>query len=251
MHKGVHERYTAAKDHWWFRARHRIFDTILDAEGVPAGARILDVGPGSGINLPILAPRGSVTVLDADFDSAHACRSAGATRALVGDAQRIPLADASIDLACALDVIEHVDDDRAALAELRRVCTPTGVLMVSVPAFPILWGRQDVLSEHRRRYRRRDLHARLTEAGFTVSRCTYFNTLLFPPIAAVRIASRPFLARSVSASKSDLDMRTPLGLDRILCAIFSAERHWLRHASLPFGVSLLATARPTRTSNSG
>ena len=103
-----------------------------------------------------------------------------------------------------LDVIEHVDDDVAALRELRRVLCPGGRLLVAVPAFMFLWGKQDEVSHHRRRYTAGSLRAALAGAGFAVDRTSYFNTLLFPPVAAVRLGRRllrrPAKPRATSSS---------------------------------------------------
>ncbi len=244
MREQVHERYRQQRDHWWFRARREIFDRVLaECADLPGSARVLDVGPGSGINLPVLSPRGPVTVLDRDLDSARACRAEGADSVVVADAENLPFAEASFDLTCALDVVEHLDDDRSAMRELFRVTRPGGHLLLSVPAFSVLWGRQDVLSEHRRRYRRREIRGLLEDAGFAIERLSYFNSLLFAPILAVRLLSRPFLGKAVKSGKSDLDAKTPFGLDRVLYKMFASEAGWLTRRNLPVGVSVLALAR--------
>ena len=237
----VHREYRQQSEHWWFRARRTIFARLLDELIRPPGdARILDVGPGSGINLPVLRGRGRVTVLDTSRASLEHCRAAGADAVVQGDATLPPFAAASFDLICALDVVEHLDQDREALAACRRLLRPGGHLLLSVPALPILWGRQDVLSGHHRRYRRRELEERVRAAGFAIRKLSYFNTLLFGPILAVRLAMRPFL-RWTRAGSSDLG--TPsLGLDNLLYRAFAAEAPWLVKHRLPFGVSLLCWA---------
>ncbi len=243
MKQTVHAVYRGERDHWWFRARRAIFAAILDrAAPLPSGARILDLGPGHGVNGSILQPRGRWIALDVARDSLDGCRAGGAL-ALQSDAARVAAKDGAFDLVCALDVLEHLDDDATALAEWRRVTRAGGRLLLSVPAFSFLWGRQDVLSEHRRRYTRPRLRALVERAGFEIERLTYFNTLLFPPIALVRLLMRPFLRASVARGGSDLSMPLPI-VDRLLYASFAVERHWLVRADLPVGVSLLCVARP-------
>ena len=221
-----------------------IFERVLD-EHVELGrdARILDLGPGSGVNMPVLGPRGRVTVVDVSRLSLESCREAGAELVVQADAAVPPFADQSFDATTALDVLEHLDDDSAAMRELRRVLKPGGVLMASVPAFPLLWGRQDVLSHHKRRYRRGELQRRLHEAGFEVVRESYFNTWLFAPILLVRLLMRPFLSKSVEGG-SDLSVRLPFGLDEILFRLFASEAGLVSKLRLPIGVSLLVLARP-------
>lgn len=238
-------------DHWWFRARRDIFGRMIRQRvGLREGARVLDVGPGSGVNLPMFAELGArhgLTVLDRSIGSLESCRAGGAQRdggmgLVQADGARHPFRAGSFDLVCALDVIEHLDDDRGALAEFRRVLKPDGALLVSVPAFQVLWGRMDVLAEHKRRYRRADLEARLREAGFRLERATYFNCLLFPPILLVRLLMRPFL-RWTRTGGSDLGMPTP-GLNGLFYRLFAAEGSWVVDRNLPFGVSIVALARP-------
>ncbi len=244
MRESVHEEYRRqGEQHWWFRARRAIFAAFLDAHAPLAeNARILDVGPGSGVNLPVLAPRGRVTVLDLSAESLRDCRARGADHVLRGDAAAPPLRPGSFDLVCALDVLEHLADEAASLAAWHRVLRPGGHLLLSVPALRVLWGRQDVLSGHHRRYRRTELRRHLANAGFEVQRVTYFNSALLPPILGVRLAMRPFLRRSVARGHSDLAV-PGFGLNTALERVFGAERHWLVKRDLPIGVSLLAWAR--------
>src|SRR2546423_6523204 len=107
-----------------------------------------------------------------------------------GTAEAVPFADASFDLVTAFDVLEHLDDDVRALREMARVARPAGLIAVTVPAYGWMWGRQDEISHHRRRYSRRSLRQAITDARLVPLRLTAFNTILFPGIAAVRITPR-------------------------------------------------------------
>ena len=240
----VHDEHQE-RDHWWFRARRAIFRDFLNQRvQLPENPRVLDLGPGSGVNLEVLEPLGSLVNLDLSRFSLERLSELGPHGSPVqGNAERLPFQTGSCDLVCALDVLEHLDDDLAALVEIRRVLAPGGALFFSVPAHPWMWGRQDVLAEHRRRYRRSDLASRLLSAGFALERMSYFNTLLFPPIAAVRLAMRPFLSKT-SEGGSDLAVKLPLGLDEVLYRSFAVERRILPDRDLPFGVSLIGLARP-------
>ncbi len=243
MRSEVHQEHIElAEGHWWFRARRKIFAQLLDAfVRVPEKANILDLGPGGGSNLPILRDRGSVSVLDLDQGSLRNCAENGASELICADASHPPLAKASFDLICALDVLEHLEDDQGALQSWRELLVPSGRLLLSVPALPILWGRQDVLSGHFRRYRRAELKSKLEAAGFKLQRLSYFNSLLFPPILLIRLLMRPFLGRQHRGS----DFGTPrFGLDGVLYRLFAAEGSWLLRRNLPIGVSLVAIASP-------
>ncbi len=245
MKEAVRREYRARGDeHWWFRARRALLDRLLAAwVELPAEAAILEVGPGSGVNVPVLAKHGRVTALDTSRDALRDCAARGAARLVQADAEAPPLRPSSFDLVCALDVLEHLADDAAALRAWHALLGKEGRLLLAVPALPLLWGRQDVLAGHRRRYRRAELGARICGAGFHIERLTFFNTLLFPPIFAVRLAMRPFLGRTARGRRSDLSMPS-LGLGPVLQRLFAAEGRWLVARDLPLGVSLLCLARP-------
>lgn len=142
------------------------------------------------------------------------------------------------DMIVLLDVLEHVEADEAALTELRRRLRPGGKLVVTVPAYPWLWSRHDETHHHHRRYTAALLGERLTAAGFRVDTMSYFNTLLFPVIALVRL-----LQGLLDADAADDAMPAPW-INRLLVRIFGSERHAIGRLPLPFGVSLAAVAVP-------
>jgi hypothetical protein len=159
----------------------------------------------------------------------------------VGDVVRAPLASCAFDVVLLLDVLEHLDDDVAGLREATRLLKPRGLLLVTVPALPVLWGQQDEVSHHRRRYTRRSLEGALQGAGLQDPCLSYFNSLLLGPIVAVRLVRR--LLRPGRASRSDFEDNHPGAVNDVLAALFGMERHLLGRVPLPLGVSLLATMR--------
>ena len=233
------------RTHWWFRGRRRILLAALERLGVGATA-ILDVGSGAGTNLELLGerfPGAALTAIDLERAPLLFCRADRRLPVCQADAERLPFAGACFDLVAALDALEHFADDAAALRELHRVCRPGGTLIATVPAFRALWGSVDDLGHHHRRYRRRELRARVEAAGFEILLERYFNSLLFAPIAAVRLLSRALPRRPARGPvRSDFDWvkRGPANalLERILAA--EAKLLGLR---FPFGVSLLCVAR--------
>ncbi len=232
--------------HWWYRGRRAVLAAVLDGLSLPPGLRILDAGCGSGRNMVELAARGSVTGVELASASLQVARDRGAGAVVPGSLDEpLPFADGAFDLAVALDVLEHVADDEAALRELARVIAPGGRLLVTVPQYGWLWGEHDVLAHHHRRYSRALLLGRASAAGLERERMTAFNAALLPAIAAVRLAQR---ARRRAQPGSDLD-RTPQGavnsaLERVLRAEAARIR---RGRDLPVGVSLLAVLQRRRT----
>ena len=154
----------------------------------------------------------------------------------------LPFRARVFDAMFACDVLEHVADEHTALGELRRVVKPDGRLVLTVPAFPFLWGEHDEINHHYRRYTRAQLAFVLDATGWQALRLSYFNTLLFLPIAGVRLAMGH--RRGAEAPRSDLGWQVPRVVNAALEAVFASERHLMRHIDLPFGVSLLAVAAP-------
>lgn len=228
--------------HWWYRGRRAVLEAVLDDLDLPAGLRILDAGCGSGRNMVALARRGTVTGVEPASASLQVARDRGAGDVVPGSLdERLPFAAGDFDLAVALDVLEHVADDEAALRELARVIAPGGRLLVTVPQYGWLWGEHDVLAHHHRRYTRALLLRRAGAAGLQGERVTAFNAALLPAIAVVRLAQR---ARRRAQPSSDLD-RTPQGLvNSALERVIRAEAALIRRGrDLPAGVSLLAVLR--------
>ena len=226
--------------HWWFAGRRRLFGRLIRALNPDPSWCVLEVGAGTGANLPVLRALGVDRVLACDI-SDDALRHSGRSTAFArADATRLPFRSNSIDLLLAADVIEHLDDDRAALREFVRVLRPGGHLVLTVPAFPSLWGPQDVVAQHRRRYRRPPLLALVRDAGGRVSTCFHFNYLLFVPIW---VARKILLALGVSIA-SENEINTSL-LNRVLTGVFFADVDTAPALKPPFGVSLcLVAAKP-------
>jgi SAM-dependent methyltransferase len=229
--------------HWWFLGRRELFLRVLERHLPPAArpAQLLDFGTGTGAFLSDLDRFGAVSAVDADPSAVAFCHERGRTEVRLAEpGAPLHIADGTFDAATALDVIEHIEDDRAALRELRRVLRPGGVLLVAVPAFMFLWGKQDEVSHHFRRYTAPTLRRALADAGFAVERTTYFNTLLFPAVAGVRLGRRAL--RRPGSAQSDFELG-PAALNGALAAVFRAEARVAARRDLPFGVSLLAVAR--------
>jgi SAM-dependent methyltransferase len=226
--------------HWWFRGRRRLIADVIRELAVPTTAAVLDVGSGTGTNLRLLRELGfsNVSAVDASDDAIRFCEEKGLGPVRKGDICALPCPDHAYDLILATDIIEHVDDDAGALAELHRVLRPGGIAILTVPAFPSLWGLQDRVSLHKRRYRRRELEGRVTEAGLSLRSCFYFNYLLFLPI---------WLARQCIdllgiELESENEINTPL-VNRILGWVFALDVSTAPRIRPFFGVSLLALAQ--------
>lgn len=235
------------REHWWFQARRRILDSVLQRiAGGRRPVRILDLGCGTGESVRHLSRWGTVYGIDASPEALGFCANKGLDRLVRGDALRLPFADDAFDLVCGLDILEHLCDERAALAEMRRVCRPEGSVLLTVPAIPLLWGEHDELNHHLRRYRKAGLRRVVSEAGLRGQMVTYFNTLLFPPTLAARLTRR--LLRRLCPDRppvSDFSYSDGGCLRPVLRGLFSIEAPLIGRLPMPVGVSLMCIATKT------
>jgi SAM-dependent methyltransferase len=224
--------------HWWYRVRRDILSAILGRQGLdPATTRLLDVGCGTGGNALSLSKFGQVTGIDGRAEAFRLSPHRPYTHRVVADVGRaLPFADGSFDVVCALDIIEHLDDDAACARELHRVCARGGRVIVFVPAFRALWGYNDVYSHHKRRYTEREVAAVLEGAGLRVEESGYFNMMMFLPVLAMRTAQRLLPERL-----EGMEHGTTAGrYHRVLEKIFGVEVPLFRRRrrrGLPFGTS--------------
>lgn len=225
--------------HWWFVARRRVLLSVLEQtlreNEKPGDLDILEVGCGGGATMERLGRHGRVRGLEISEEAVEFNRERGRD-VIQGFAEELPFAGEAFDITLALDVIEHLPDDRPALKEMLRVLRPAGTLLVTVPALQSLWGPHDEVNGHQRRYTTDELRGRVQGAGFEVLKCTYFNTLLFPAVFAFRK-----FRRSKEAASDVFEV--PPALNSLLAGIFSQESRLLKRGTLPVGVSALCLAR--------
>lgn len=228
------EMYEQEDVHWWFKGRRAVIWALLSRAGLPASARILDAGCGTGRNLVEFGSLGPAVGVDPSPDAVAFCHERGLDDVQVAGLESLPFEAGRFDLLLACDVLEHVEDDLGALRELRRVAAPGAKLLVTVPAYQWMWTEHDVHLHHLRRYTMGLLQHRAREAGWQISEASYFNTALFPLAAVARLAAK----LSPRHGRTDLD-RTPGGLvNHALQAPFHLEAALIaRGVRLPFGVS--------------
>ena len=231
--------------HWWYRGRREILRAELDRLPLPAGARVLDAGCGSGRTLDELQDYGEVYGIELDPDAAEAARARGRGEVRIGRLEELPWQADTFALITCLDVIEHTPEDRQTLRELRRVCTPGGWLIVTVPAYQSLWSLHDEANHHYRRYRRRTLSDAAIGSGWRIARITSFNSLLLAPAAVVRLAQR---RRKPHGDYTPTIKIGPEWLNTALEWPLHIEATWLaKGRTLPAGLSLMAVLRNPET----
>jgi len=227
--------------HWWYRARREVVAEFIRREvDPPAGARILEVGCGTGHNFTMLEQFGHVDAVELDEDS-RALAEQRLGRAIL--ASPLPelagVPDRHYDLVAALDVIEHIEGDAAAVAAIAGKLKPGGRFMMTVPAHPWMWSAHDDVNHHKRRYSKRALSRLIEASELRLDKIGYFNSLLFPAAVAER-----FVSKMGGKKSGDLTL-PPALLNALLEKVFAAERHLVGRLPLPPGLSLFALASAT------
>jgi SAM-dependent methyltransferase len=242
MERVVYQQMAELDDrHWWYCGRRRIIAELIRRETeLPNDARILEIGCGTGHNLAMLSGFGHVDGLELD-EEARALSEKRLGRKVMSSPlpELAEVPDRRYHLIGAFDVIEHIDDDRAALASIAAKLRPAGKLVMTVPAHQWMWSAHDIVNHHKRRYSKRALKALIESSPLKLERIGYFNSLLFPLAIAERAASRLL-------GKQDADVTLPPApLNWALQTVFASERYLVGRLPLPPGLSLFAVASAT------
>ena len=227
--------------HWWYRARRQVVAELIRRKvPLPKVAKLLEIGCGTGHNLPMLGEFGQVEALEVDpIARGMAEKRLGRTvlSSPLPALEGVP--DATYDMVAALDVVEHIPDDKAALEGISRVLKPGGKLLMTVPAHQWMWSAHDVVNHHQRRYSKRDFKRLVNESPLKLESIGYLNSLLFPLAMAQRLASK-------LTGNEDANLAPPAEpINQVLERVFALERRVIGRIPLPPGLSLFAVASAT------
>ena len=242
MERVVYEKMAELDErHWWYCARRDILAALIRrVVRPPADAAILEIGCGTGHNLAMLGQFGQVDALELD-DQARGVAEKRLGRSIMSaplpELAGVP--DRYYDLVGTFDVIEHIDDDAAALASIAKRLKPGGKFVMTVPAHQWMWSAHDTINHHKRRYSKRALKKLIDDSPLKLKRIGHFNSLLFPLAIAERLASK-----ALGREEGDLKL-PPAPLNAALRRAFATERHLIGRLPLPPGLSLFAVASAT------
>ena len=240
MDRSAYDRlFELERRHFWRIGRRHVILDILERWRPPGALRILDVGGACSLVSQEMTRFGEVTVVEPDVPTARFAASELGLDVRPGSLPDDMPVSGQFDVVTLFDVLEHIDDEGSAMAAVHQLVRPGGLLVVTVPALPLLWSDHDVSVHHRRRYTQATLRPVIEGAGFRLARLSYHTCLLFPLVFAQRMASR---LRGVKA-RAEYDVKVPAApLNRTLLAVMELERRLLRRVDLPIGSSLVAVA---------
>ncbi|MDA8716502.1 class I SAM-dependent methyltransferase [Alphaproteobacteria bacterium] len=226
--------------HWWFVCRREFFSAKIKELNLSKHSKVLDVGTSTGTNLRMLDDLGFTNSVGVEMNEVaiNFAAEKGFTNIKLGDACDLPFDDNTFDLVLATDVLEHIENDNDALTEIHRVMKRNGVFLSTVPAFKKLWGLQDDISHHKRRYTRFELEQKVGAASLNIIQMHYFNFILLIPIW---IARRLISLLSIRVqSENEINNKV---VNKILYWVFHFDCHVAGKINPPFGVSIFTLCK--------
>ncbi len=238
--KVYHSNFQVESSYWWFTARAHIIHSLINHYcSLKRGSTVVDVGCGTGGFLSELAQEYTAIGTDTSPIAIEYCKKRGLEHLHLGTLDDFPKSKWTVDAVTMLDVIEHIEDDKAVVKQVHDLLRPGGYFIASVPANMWMWSAHDVIHMHYRRYNRDNFRQLLENAGFELIKLSYFNSFLFPLAALKRMTQRSLKPEDIHAVVDPV----PGIVNTLFDFIFKAETPFLKMLSFPVGVSLVAIAR--------
>ncbi len=254
MREEYYAQYYEFENHsWWFVSRRRILRALLEKFLPPQNEirSILDAGCGTGINLAFLAEFGEVMGVDNSGEAIRFCHLRNEKNVRKAEIEDLPFEPGTFDLVTALDVLEHIQDDKNALSSIIRVCKPGGHVLITVPVFPSLWCEHDEINHHVRRYVPQRIRELVLENHLAIVHQSFMNMWLLPLALIWRWRKQiiGLFAKNPDLARAD-KMHHYRWINSLLTAIFSSEAPLVIGPGLPIGLSLVILAQKKSDSSS-
>lgn len=236
-----------AESSFWVSSRNRLFKSLVQRHLSPTGkTKFLEIGCGTGDFIKQIVQNENLEITGSEIylkGLQYAKKNLPKVDFIQFDVTKGKVGD-QFDMIAAFDVIEHIEDDAAALSNINQMLSKEGVLIISVPQHMFLWSKLDEIVKHKRRYSRRELVGKLEDKGFVIEYATSFLFFLFPLMLVSRILDKG-QDRS-EASEAELEKRVKFSgiLNTVFDVFMRIDEALIRLGfSLPFGGTLVAVAR--------
>lgn len=231
--------YKFEEKYWWWVGKREVVKSILNRLNFNS-TNILDTGCGTSFNLNYLKDYGKVIGLDFSKDALNFCKMRGNKNLIQANAEKLPLKEDAFNLITALDLLEHLDDNKT-LKEFYRVLKPNGYLIITIPAFEFLWSNHDEALHHKRRYNKGQLRDALESNGFIVEKISYWNFFLFLPIVIMRLIKKNIHIKYQEITTDVKEL--PNIVNEFLTLLLKIESYLILHVNLPIGISLVCVGK--------
>ena len=229
------------RDNWWYKAKRNLFFLLLKKiNGCEKKFEsALDLGCGVGSNFEVLNRFAkNVTGIDSSDNAIRYCKNKEYDKLMKMDALKMKFKKDSFDIVLCSDVLEHIDDKKA-VGEISRILKPRGLVIFSVPAHRYLWGPTDAMSNHLRRYEKKEL-LMLFLRDFDILKMGYWNfTAFFPNFVLTKTLS---ILKKGEKPKNTLEF-IPKSLNKMLYNIMLIENKLFPSTQFPQGVSIVGVCR--------
>jgi len=233
MNEDVYTRTAkSCRNHWWFKSRVLILDSIIKNLKLKKNIKILDYGSGVGSNITMLKKHGNVDALEPHIPTARFIKKTFKIKII----KKLKL---KYDLIFLTDVIEHVKNDKKKIKELLNALKKNGYIILTTPAFQFLFSKKDESLHHYRRYNAHNILKLFNKKTIKIIKLSYFNFILFFPIAI----SILFL-KLIKINFIDTVEKTPVFfINYLMFKIFSFEKFLLKYTNFIFGISILLVVK--------
>lgn len=236
-----HTNYKLENSYWWFVARNKIVQSLFKKFVKPTkDSYVLDFGCGTGGFASLLKDDYNIIGLDMSETALEYSKKRGLTNLHHGFLEELDTQNFKIDAITALDVIEHIEDDKNIVDQLYNTLSDNGYLIATVPAYQWMWSKHDEIHMHYRRYNRNDFNKMLVNAGFEIEFTSNFNAFLFFPAYLKRLIDR------ISGAEKKIEApveEVPGIINSLFTKIFLSEKDILKNFSIPFGLSIITIAK--------
>lgn len=229
-------------DHFWYKARRELIDYILKKYSKNKNCKILEIGCGTGNLIPIISTHGDYVGIEKN-KNAYLEAQKYHKKIINKSIENLEITE-KYDIICLFDVLEHIKDDHKAIEKVYSFLENSGIIIITIPAYNFLFSNHDIAMDHYRRYSKKNITKILRINKFKIIEMGYWNSLLFPIIAIIRIIKKVF-SRTIKTKSFHSEIKTPPRIiNKLIYNILKLENVLIKkNIKMPFGLSIYTIAK--------